>query len=76
MEKPSEVGLFSHACKIQRVYKGGGVWVTRCRYRDTDGVSRIVQKLGPVDEYDQHGKLAEDALIAVLAEGHQRPASL
>ena len=36
--------------------------------RDTDGVSRIVQKLGPADEYDQHGKLAEDALIAVLAE--------
>ncbi len=54
--------------KIQRVYKGGGVWLARCRYRDADGVTRLVQKLGPVDEYDQHGKLAEDALIAALAE--------
>lgn len=54
--------------KIQRVHKGGGVWLARCRYRDADGVTRLVQKLGPADEYDQHGKLAEDALIAALAE--------
>ncbi len=32
------------------------------------GVTRLVQKLGPADDYDQHGKLAEDALIAVLSE--------
>ncbi|MFN6554248.1 site-specific integrase [Mycolicibacterium septicum] len=54
--------------KIQRVYQGSGVWLARCRYRDTDGVTRLVQKLGPADDYDQHGKLAEDALITVLAE--------
>lgn len=54
--------------QIKRIYTGGGVWLARCRYRDTDGVTRIVQRLGPVDEYDQHGKLAEDALIAALAE--------
>jgi integrase len=52
--------------KIKRVYLGGGVWLARCRYRDTDGVARIIQRLGPADEYDQHGKLAEDALIAAL----------
>lgn len=44
------------------------MWLARCRYRDTDGVTRIVQKLGPADEYDKYGKLAEDALISVLAE--------
>jgi hypothetical protein len=54
--------------QIKRIYTGGGVWLARCRYRDIDGVTRIVQRLGPADEYDQHGKLAEDALIAALAE--------
>jgi integrase len=47
---------------------GGGVWLARCRYRDNDGVTRIVQRLGPADDYDQHGKLAEDALVAALTE--------
>lgn len=54
--------------QIKRIYKGGGVWLARCRYRDADGVTRVVQKLVPADEYDQHGKLAADALIAALAE--------
>jgi hypothetical protein len=30
-----------------------------------------VQRLGPADDYDQHGKLAEDALIETLLE-HRR----
>lgn len=54
--------------KIKRVYLGNGVWLARCRYRDNDGVTRLVQRLGPADEYDQHGKLAEDALVAALTE--------
>jgi integrase len=54
--------------KITRVSQGGGVWLARCRYRDTDGVTRVVQRLTPPNEYDQHGKLAEDALILALAE--------
>jgi integrase len=54
--------------EITRVYQGGGVWLARCRYRDGDGVTRIVQRLGPADHYDQHGKLAEDALIEALTE--------
>jgi integrase len=58
--------------KIKRIYLGGGVWLARCRYRDTDGVARIVQRLGPADEFDQHGKLAEDALIAALGERQRR----
>ncbi|MGJ6123544.1 site-specific integrase [Mycolicibacterium sp. Y3] len=62
-----QLRIGSHG-KIQRVYQGSGVWMARCRYRDTDGVTRLVQKLGPADDYDQHGKLAEDALIAVLSE--------
>ena len=33
--------------KISRVHLGGGLWLARCRYRDTDGVTRKVQRLGP-----------------------------
>jgi integrase len=54
--------------KISRVHLGGGLWLARCRYRDSDGVSRKVQRLGPPDIYDQYGKLAEDALIRALAD--------
>ena len=59
--------------KIKREYLGGGVWLARCRFRDSDGVTRIVQRLGPPDEHDQHGKLAEDALIEALTA--RRPPS-
>jgi hypothetical protein len=54
--------------KISRVNLGGGLWLARCRYRDSDGVTRKVQRLGPPGIYDQYGKLAEDALIDSLAE--------
>jgi hypothetical protein len=54
--------------KISRVHLGGGLWLARCRYRDSDGVTRKVQRLGPPGIYDQYGKLAEDALIEALAE--------
>ena len=56
--------------KITRKHLGGGVWVAQCRYRDSDGVTRRVQRLGPADEYDQYGKLAEDALVEALAARH------
>lgn len=62
---PLRIG--SHG-KINRKYLGGGVWMAFCRYRDTDGVTRRIQRLGPPDEHDKHGKLAEDALIEALAE--------
>lgn len=52
--------------KITRKYLGGGVWVARCKYRDTDGVTRRVERRGPADEHDKHGKLAEDLLIESL----------
>src|SRR5262245_59823388 len=54
--------------KIVREYLGGGVWLARTRFRDSDGVTRRVQRLGPPDEFDKHGKLAEDALIEALTE--------
>jgi integrase len=54
--------------KISRVSLGGGLWLARCRYRDSDGVSRKVQRVGPSGIYDQYGKLAEDALIQALAD--------
>jgi integrase len=42
------------------------VWLARCRFRDADGVTRIVERRGPAE--DQYGKLAEDALTEVLAQ--------
>jgi len=54
--------------KIIRRYLGGGVWLARTRYRDSDGVVRIIERRGPADENDHHGKLAEDALTEALME--------
>ncbi|WP_232425628.1 tyrosine-type recombinase/integrase [Mycobacterium sp. JS623] len=59
--------------KISRVHLGSGLWLARCRYRDADGVTRKVQRLGPPGIYDQYGKLAENALIESLAQ--RRPSS-
>jgi integrase len=50
--------------KITRIPIGGGVWLARCRFRDADGVTRIVQRRGP--DGDKHGKGAEDALLESL----------
>lgn len=55
-----------HHGKITRKYLGGGVWLARARFRDSDGVTRIVERRGPADGKDAHGKLAEDALIDAL----------
>jgi integrase len=54
--------------KISRTYVGEGVWEAKCRYRDTDGVTRQVRRRGPPNEYDRYGKLAEGMLIESLAE--------
>lgn len=59
--------------KIGRKFLGGGVWVAKCRYRDTDGVTRIIERRRPADDFDKYGKLAEDILIEALAE--RRPPS-
>ncbi len=54
--------------KISRTYIGEGVWEAKCRYRDTDGVTRQVRRRGPADEQDRYGKLAEGVLIEALAD--------
>jgi integrase len=54
--------------KITRKYLGSGVWLARTRFRDSDGVTRIVERRGPADEHDHHGKQAEDALIEALGQ--------
>lgn len=59
--------------KISRKYLGDGVWEAQCRVRDADGMTRRVRRVGPADEYDRHGKLAEDALVEALAQ--RRPPS-
>lgn len=50
--------------RIKRIPVDAGVWVARCRYRDNDGVTRIVERRSP--SFDQHGKKAEDALLQAL----------
>jgi integrase len=62
---PLRIG--SHG-KITREYVGSGVWVARCKFRDTDGVTRRVERRGQADEHDKHGKLAEDLLIEALKD--------
>jgi integrase len=59
--------------KISRKYIGNGAWEAQCRYRDTDGITRRVRRIGPADQYDRRGKLAEDVLIEALAQ--RRPPS-
>jgi len=50
--------------RITRTNLGGGMWLARCRYRDADGVTRVVERRGPAG--DQRGKAAEDALVSSL----------
>jgi hypothetical protein len=59
--------------KITRQNLGSGVWLARTRFRDTDGVTRRIERRGP--EGDQHGKLAEDALLEELSKRREAGAS-
>lgn len=52
--------------KITRKDLGGGTWLARCRFRDDDGVVRIVERRTPPGRRDQYGKLAEDELLEHL----------
>jgi hypothetical protein len=52
--------------KIARISLGGGLWLARTRFRDSDGVTRVVERRGPAE--DQYGKLAEDTLVQALAQ--------
>ncbi len=52
--------------KIARKALGGGVWLARCRFRDLDGVTRVVERRSPAGQLDQHGKFAEDVLVEAL----------
>ena len=57
--------------KISRKYIGNGAWEAQCRYRDTDGITRRVRRIGPADQYDRRGKLAEDVFIEVRRQGFE-----
>ncbi|WP_418601593.1 site-specific integrase [Mycolicibacterium sp. SCSIO 43805] len=59
--------------KITRTNLGGGVWLARCKFRDSDGAVRRIERRGPADVEDKYGKLAEDALIESLKD--RRPPS-
>ena len=63
---PLRIG--SHG-KISRKHLGDAVWLARCRYRDCDGVTRIVERRGPVG--DQYGKF-EDAELNKMYDAMNR----
>ena len=52
-----------------RTYLGGGVWVARCKFRDTDGTTRRVERRGPFDAFDKQSKLAEQAVKKIFNGG-------
>ncbi|NKT05159.1 tyrosine-type recombinase/integrase [Rhodococcus hoagii] len=52
--------------KISRKDVGGGVWLARCRFRDDDGVVRIIERRSPTGRRDQYGKSAEEELLDAL----------
>lgn len=52
--------------KITRISLGGDTYLARCRYRDDDGVVRIVERRSPIGARDQHGNLAEQELIDAI----------
>lgn len=52
--------------RISRTELSKGTWVARCRFRDTDGVTRLVERKSPSPGRDQWGKQAEDELLDSL----------
>lgn len=52
--------------KITRINLGNGAWLARCRFRDDDGVVRIVERQTPPDKRDQYGAAAEATLLDAL----------
>jgi hypothetical protein len=52
--------------KITRRNLGGGIWLARCRFRDTDGVTRPVERRTPAAVDDEYGAKAEAELLAAL----------
>lgn len=52
--------------KITRIALGGDAYLARCRYRDDDGIVRIVERRSPAGVRDQHGKLAEEELLIAI----------
>lgn len=51
---------------LKRIDLGSGTWLARTRYRDTDGVTRIVERRSPIPGQDSWGKQAEDSLLDAL----------
>ncbi|AXK85826.1 Site-specific recombinase XerC [Nocardia farcinica] len=54
--------------KVSRTKVSDGVWLARCRFRDDDGVVRIVERRTPAGADDRYGALAERELMAAIEE--------
>ncbi|MBY6708485.1 site-specific integrase [Rhodococcus sp. BP-241] len=60
--------------RVSRRDLGGGIWLARCRFRDDDGVVRLVERRTPPGVRDQRGRVAEEALLDALDE-RRRPST-
>lgn len=60
--------------KITRTDLGNGTWKAICRYRDLDGVTRLIERTTPAGVTDQYGARAEEALLDAIA-GRRPPGS-
>ena len=58
--------------KIIRIQVGDGQWIARCRHRDSDGVTRQIERRTPDGVPDEYGAQAEAALLDALTD--RRPA--
>ncbi|WP_030171809.1 MULTISPECIES: site-specific integrase [Actinomycetes] len=58
--------------KITRIDLGDGIWLARCRFRDDDGIVRIVERRTPHGVDDKYGAKAEGELLDSL-EGRRAP---
>ena len=58
--------------KITRTDLGDGIWLARCRFRDDDGIVRIVERRTPQGVDDKYGAKAENELLDSL-EGRRAP---
>lgn len=60
--------------RITRKDLGDGVWLARCRFRDRDGVTRLVERRSPAGGVDKYGAKAEAELVAAL-DGRRPPSA-
>lgn len=68
---PLRIGAHGKVTRIE--VERERIWLARCRYRDSDGIVRIVERRTPLHKVpDVYGRAAEDELLDSL-EGRRAP---